>query len=212
MGHQKNVCPCVLSHCRQKQNRGRQRGYIPLCSVPVLAAWMSDWLCKSTSWFWTSQLTRRTFPQLTWNQLANSTGFQILKYVQMSKYPFCDCKMSAQDFPSNLMQFHWKHLDKHHYQKHPITSLRKTMQDSRLDRRLDVNCRFHWQLLDRRQQNRFLLCLPTLSHSSISESANHRQRKAENQSKRMFLQFSTNKAFSIVVWRKAIYSTFLKHL
>lgn len=97
------------------------------------------------------------------------------------------------------MKSDWKHLDKHHYQKHPIASLRETMQDSRPDRRWDVNGRIHWQLLDRRQENGFLLCLPTLSRSSVNKLANHSQRKEENQPKSMLLPFSTNKAFSIVV-------------
>lgn len=129
---------------------------------------------------WQGRLSH-SWPGISW-QTA-----QVFTFINTYKYPFWNCKMSAQEFPSNFTQSHWKHLDKHHYQKHPITSLRKTMEDSRLDRRLDVNCR----ILDNcwTEDNRIASCCvypPCAVPPSMNRPITDREKKRTNQSARFF--------------------------
>lgn len=102
------------------------------------------------------------------------------------------------------MQSLWKHLDKHHYQKYPITSPRKTIQDSRLDRRLDINSRIHWQLLDRRQQNWFLLYPPWAVPPSLNWPITHRNKKRTNPSACAFISQQTK--HSLLLFRERPFS------
>lgn len=82
----------VLSHCRQKQNRGRQRGYIPLFCPS--AGCLNGWLAVDVHRPILDQSAdREDFPTADLEPAGKQRIFffsflQIFKHLQMSKYPF----------------------------------------------------------------------------------------------------------------------------
>lgn len=170
---------CSLAAAKSRTEEGRGVTFLSVLSQ----CWLPEWVAGCVSpqadsgpVSWQGGISH------SWPGISRQTA-QVFKfkYLQMSKYPFCDCKTNAQEFPSNLMESHWKHLNKHHYEKHPITSLRKAMQDSWLDRRLDVNCRIHWQLLGQ-ETTECCVYPPWTVPPSMNWPITDREKKRTNQS------------------------------
>lgn len=119
MGHRRNVCPCVLSRCRQEQRRGR-RGVTFLCPVPMLAARLVEWLVVQVHKLILDQSADgERFPTADLESAGAAQLFHKCPHVLF----FCDCRrISAQlrsRSPSADLWMSTRH------QKHPMTSPRE---------------------------------------------------------------------------------------